>query len=211
MSSTFAPTRKHHGGGAVPISPDTNREQSTPLLVPPRRGAGRAGFEPALIPARPELEKFRENLVRAMIKKQMTASDVARAMWGETTNPAGNKVAKGRDRMTHYLSGSTHPSPENIIKLCGVLDLQPEDLAADMTKADRTQSARPVAPTSPPIVSPNYDPKLEGVLSFQIRNPNRVFIMFNKELDMERGFALLEFLRKHILIDTPSDPPDEAA
>ena len=188
-----AVSRAGYGYGTATIS----------ALVPPRKGPGRAGFEPALVPARPELEKFRENLVRGMIAKQLTASDVARAMWGSSINAQGNSVAKGRDRMTHYLSGSTYPSPENISKLCEVLDLTVDDLAMEPEKANLPRAAVPVPASPASTMSNNYDPVLDAVLTFQIRDAGFVDVTFQKRMSQAQAFAWLEFTRKLVL-----DPPE---
>lgn len=85
----------------------------------------------ALKEGRPELEQFRNRLAWAMAEKNMSASDLARALWGEVTDARGYTVAKGRDRMTHYLAGAIYPSPDLIERIAKILEIDPNSLARD--------------------------------------------------------------------------------
>jgi hypothetical protein len=89
----------------------------------------------ALAPPNPELEKFRDNLLKGMAAKHMSGSDVARAVWGVKTDARGKQVARNRDRMTHYLAGRGYPRPETVLKLAEVLGLDPKDLEREPGKA----------------------------------------------------------------------------
>jgi len=217
-ATTTISRRPHHSGGPVTPPPDTNPDTensdsnraitvmtSNYKLVPPRRGAGRVGPEPALVPARPDLERFRENLVRGMIKKNMTASDVARKMWGEKKNSQGNTVAKGRDRMTHYLSGSTYPNAENVAKLAEILDLTLEDLAVDTSKSNLPRP--PVAPTPRVFIAHGAkdEATVQALLNFQMLTPGYVDILFQQRVPQAKAFEWLEFTRKLLLDDNPPD------
>jgi hypothetical protein len=89
----------------------------------------------SLMPPLPDLEKFRDNLIKGMTAKNMSGSDVARAVWGSKTNAQGRQVARNRDRMTWYLAGRGYPRPETVAKLAQVLDLDPADLEREYDKA----------------------------------------------------------------------------
>ena len=58
----------------------------------------------------------------------MNASDVARRVWGTTKDRRGYDVARNRDRIGHYLNGTSYPEPDNLAKLAEALDLPIEDL-----------------------------------------------------------------------------------
>jgi transcriptional regulator with XRE-family HTH domain len=81
--------------------------------------------------SRPDLESFRTNLARAMEAKGMSASQLAKAIWGTITDSRGIEVARNRDRMTHYLAGASYPSPPTLTKMAQALDLDPTMLARD--------------------------------------------------------------------------------
>jgi len=60
-----------------------------------------------------------------MLNRKMNASDLARAIWGTTTDPRGYEVAKNRDRVGAYLAGTGYPSRETLPKLCEAVGLDP--------------------------------------------------------------------------------------
>lgn len=157
-----------------------------PPLTPPSKSTRRVNRDPVLVPARPELEKFRDNLVRGMIAKNMTASDVARAMWGEKKNALGNKVAKGRDRMTHYLSGGTYPNEVNVAKLAEILGLGKEDLAMEPEKAKRPSTTVPPDKTSGTTRQDTHpedaSTPMYPTLTFQMRVPGYVDVTFRRRI-----------------------------
>lgn len=60
---------------------------------------------------REELERFARRLHVAMTAKGLSNSDLARAVWGETADGKGYKVARNRDRIGVYWSWVPRPSP----------------------------------------------------------------------------------------------------
>ena len=80
---------------------------------------------------RPEYVPFTEALRSAMLKQKLSASEVARRVWGPATDTRGYTVAKNRDRIGHYLAGTSYPEPENLVKLAEALNLPVEDLQID--------------------------------------------------------------------------------
>jgi hypothetical protein len=67
---------------------------------------------------------FAGMIEKAMRSRKLSASDVARAMWGTTKDHRGlYDVARGRDRIGHYLSGKSFPEPVNLTKLADILGL----------------------------------------------------------------------------------------
>jgi len=75
---------------------------------------------------------FSKNLHKFLNERDMTQSDLARAIWGETTTPDGKTVAKGRDRISVYLKGNVVPAPATLRKLAEALDVPVEELAPDI-------------------------------------------------------------------------------
>ena len=206
-SSLSEPTNPHNTPGP------TNK-------TPPRKGAksNRRETEPALTQARPELEKFRAALINGMIAKNLTASDVARLMWGSHVDKRGYTVAKGRDRMTHILAGASYPNPANIEKLANILGLTPADLAIEPDKAtDAVTAARARnRATLGGRMTTNYDALLEAALpdnpnnlepprlSFVLAEPGYVYFALNGKLPLELATHLLLQYKQYAL-DAPPD------
>jgi transcriptional regulator with XRE-family HTH domain len=63
---------------------------------------------------RPEFLSFAHELRDAMLAKGFSASDLARLVWD--TIP-GRRGARNRDRIRHYLAGTSYPTPDNLKKL----------------------------------------------------------------------------------------------
>jgi len=53
---------------------------------------------------------------------------LAAKIWGLRVDSKGGKVAKGKDRISEWLSGKARPSAENCEKLARALGLKPSDL-----------------------------------------------------------------------------------
>jgi len=87
-----------------------------------------APARPSTRTPRPELLPFREALARAMIRAGVSASELARRVWGEVKDPRGYMVAKGRDRMSAYMAGVSYPDPTNRAKIAEALDIDPQEL-----------------------------------------------------------------------------------
>jgi transcriptional regulator with XRE-family HTH domain len=67
--------------------------------------------------------------MRAALDKQgLTQSQLAAKIWGQTVDSKGAKVAKGKDRISEWLSGKARPSAENCEKLARALGLNASDL-----------------------------------------------------------------------------------
>jgi len=70
-----------------------------------------------------------------MKKKGWDNSDLARAVWGETTDTKGYKVAKNRDRISVYLHGAGFPKPSTLHKIAEVLGVAKDELAPERMAA----------------------------------------------------------------------------
>lgn len=81
---------------------------------------------------RVEMERFARKLHEAMVKKGMSQSDLAAAVWGRTTDARGYEVAKNRDRISVWLKGAVYPDPHNLKKVAEALGVDPLELAPDV-------------------------------------------------------------------------------
>ena len=147
-----------------------------------------------------------------MAAKNMSGSDVARAVWGSKTNAQGRQVARNRDRMTHYLSGKGYPRPETVLKLAEVLDLDPKDLEREYDKSAAPFSW-PASDPPPPPVNRLFDPTAATehthtvtAFEFKVRKFGRVFFSYNKEVDMRLAMLLFDAIRAVDPDFSPSTP-----
>jgi len=69
---------------------------------------------------RAEMAAFSRTLSELMARKGMSQSDLARAVWGSTTDARGRDVARNRDRISHYVRGTQMPEAKTIKKLADV-------------------------------------------------------------------------------------------
>lgn len=76
-----------------------------------------------------QMDDFRKKLSDALAKKNWNGSDLARAAFGAEVTKEGYTVAKGRDRVSAYLSGKTYPAPRTMEKLAKALGVKVDDLA----------------------------------------------------------------------------------
>jgi transcriptional regulator with XRE-family HTH domain len=74
---------------------------------------------------------FAKRLAKIMADREMTQSKVAAEIWGRVENDKGAWVAKGRDRLSVWVSGKNFPDRENLEKLARALGVSVSDLAPD--------------------------------------------------------------------------------
>lgn len=129
-------------------------EATTDHAQEPQKLSSRSPSLPPLAPgARPEYQVFAQRLHEAMMKNQMNASQVAREVWGTIPDSRGINVARNRDRIRHYLAGTSYPEPDNLVKLAKAVGLPVEDLTIE----------RPptlTAPVSPALRGNMLDPQV---------------------------------------------------
>lgn len=113
---------------------------NTRRTVPP--GGGRTGLEVM------QMASFARKLHEAMTRRGITQSDLARMVWGETTDSRGYKVARNRDRISQYLSGASVPETHNLQKLADALSMDVAELAPDLTASALDRSKPEVAITA---------------------------------------------------------------
>jgi transcriptional regulator with XRE-family HTH domain len=81
------------------------------------------------------MQTFARRLHELMVEKDLSQADVARRAFGTETTKEGYTVAKGRDRISAYLSGRTYPESRTIKVLADALMVKPEDLAPEAIAA----------------------------------------------------------------------------
>jgi transcriptional regulator with XRE-family HTH domain len=74
---------------------------------------------------------FAKRLREIMDERGLSQSDVAAKIWGKYTNTENKHVARGRDRISVWLSGKTFPDDNNLEKLAKALRVERSDLASD--------------------------------------------------------------------------------
>jgi transcriptional regulator with XRE-family HTH domain len=99
-------------------------------------------------------QAFADALRAAMAHKGMNASDVAREVWGSTTDKRGYSVGRNRDRIGHYLRGTSYPEPANLAAIAKALDVPLEDLVMKGDPANRNSVRRFPGNTGLPSLTP---------------------------------------------------------
>jgi len=88
----------------------------------------------------PVNREFAARLRDIMNKKGLSASDLARSIWGDVTNDRGYTVARNRDRVGKYLRGHSIPDTKNLLAISRALDVAPDDLIPERNQSPLTGS-----------------------------------------------------------------------
>ena len=75
--------------------------------------------------------RFAKRLRQLMSERELTQSELAAKIWGRHTSSEGKNVAKGRDRISVWVSGRNFPDRENLQKLAKHLKVKVSDLAPE--------------------------------------------------------------------------------
>jgi len=75
---------------------------------------------------------FAQRLRRLRMDRDMSQSDVARAVWGTTTDSRGYEVARNRERISAYEQARSLPEPRSLELLAKALDVEPQDLSPEL-------------------------------------------------------------------------------
>lgn len=81
------------------------------------------------------IQQFSRRLHELLTERNMSQADLARKTFGTEVTKQGYTVAKGRDRISAYLSGKTYPEPRTMQKLADALGMTLEELAPDAVAA----------------------------------------------------------------------------
>ena len=74
---------------------------------------------------------FAKRLRQLMSEREMTQSELAAKIWGRHKSSEGKNVAKGRDRISVWVSGKNFPDRENLQKLAKHLKVKVNELAPE--------------------------------------------------------------------------------
>jgi ribosome-binding protein aMBF1 (putative translation factor) len=87
--------------------------------------------------------RFHERLHQARQLNGISQSDLAREVWGETTDSRGYTMAKNRDRISSYEKRKSAPSEQSLQVLARFFGLEPHELGPDVSshKADEDTNA----------------------------------------------------------------------
>lgn len=129
---------------------------------------------------RPEYAPFAQALQQAMLKEKVSASEVARRIWGTTKDSRGYDVARNRDRIGHYLAGTSYPEPENLELLAKAVGVSVEDLTIE----------RP----DPPVVPRRQVADLR--LTAAVDEPTKAHLLLDRTLDWETALRILQLVKE---------------
>jgi hypothetical protein len=76
----------------------------------------------------PTHKEFAVWLAAQMAARGFNHSDVARAIWGTTKDTRGYEVARNRDRIGHYLAGTSYPELNTLYALAQAFSVFPDDI-----------------------------------------------------------------------------------
>lgn len=102
-------------------------------------------------------------------------------MWGETKDPRGYMVAKGRDRISAYLAGVIYPDAMNRAKIAAALGIDPDVLNAEPAAS----SPRATQPAPPEITLSIFAGGEKACLSVN-----------NKIMPTDLGLRIVEMIRE---------------
>jgi transcriptional regulator with XRE-family HTH domain len=143
-------------------------------------------------------QHFAERLADAMRRSNVSASEVARRVWGTTKDRRGYDVARNRDRIGHYLSGKSYPEPENLAKLAEALGVTVEDIA--MPEGDNP------GPRAPRGTTHHGRPQLTMTFeaSGKIRVRGQIDLLFNpRRLQELIDLLVSERMPEPVTVDEP--------
>jgi transcriptional regulator with XRE-family HTH domain len=99
-----------------------------------RRSLGPGDGDTSVVTDR--MAEFSKRLHYALLRAQMSQSDLARLVWNETrTDSKGFEQVVGRDRISAYVNKKALPSPITLKKIADALDMDVHELAPNLTAA----------------------------------------------------------------------------
>jgi transcriptional regulator with XRE-family HTH domain len=178
---------------------------------------------PSRSPAQPR-EKylaFAAVVEAAMNRQGVTASEVARRMWGTIKNERGKDVARNRDRIAMYRNGISYPEPDNLARLAEAIGVSIEELQIENPPPQRSRRrARQAQPASPTAASESVAlPSPDRVQDMAARNSDpdmmigthlpadktKMRLQLDKVLDWQLAFAI-----QQVILEAETGEPAEA-
>jgi transcriptional regulator with XRE-family HTH domain len=119
-------------------------------------------------PDDPMRQAFAAALKAAMARQGLTASQLARLVWGTIKDNRGYDVSRGRDRIGHYLRGTSYPDPANLIRLAAALGVPAATLVPPIVPTGSRGSGAPggggaAAPVIPGIPAAAWGAALQWI------------------------------------------------
>jgi len=104
---------------------------------------------------------FSEKLCAAMTQAGLSASQLARRIWGEEKTRRGTTAAKNRDRVGLFMKGLAYPQPETMKKLADGIGIPVEELVPPRPRERQPRGVAATAQTATarqPLLSINMLP-----------------------------------------------------
>jgi hypothetical protein len=115
-----------------------------------------------------------------MVDKRLSASDLAREVWGTAKDYRGYTVSRGRDRIGRYLEGTSFPEKENLIKIA-------KALGVPLAKLEK---ARP-----PPTVRRAESPNDLRINIYQTGpKVGQAFVSLKRDLPLDVALAIVKLI-----------------
>jgi transcriptional regulator with XRE-family HTH domain len=86
---------------------------------------------------------FASNLRRLRLDANLSQSDLARKIWGDTTDSRGYTVARNRDRISYYEAKKAVPEAHTLKVIADVLRVSVEELAPDLIARETDKQKDP--------------------------------------------------------------------
>ena len=165
----------------------------------------RRQHRPTSKPPRPENLLFAERLSAAMkSKNNMSPSDLAKLVWGTTKDRRGYIVARNRDRVGHYLAGTSYPDPANLEQIAKVLDIPLDEL-----EIERPLAKRHISPRQAKGSEVSSTGLIITALAAAPPAPSRYRVQVDRGVSHEQLIALLQLLEEAKInapLEEPGDP-----
>jgi transcriptional regulator with XRE-family HTH domain len=128
---------------------------------------------------------FAANLKRRMQERNMSQSDLARAIWKEErTDSRGYPQPVNKDRVSAWIRGRVLPTQENLQKAAEALGVTPEALLPELESG-----------VVPPSSQQHYVP---SDLVFRMKDGGRAYIEMNCEISLAGARELMAVYAKYI-------------
>ena len=131
-----------------------------------------------------------EKLQDAMTRADLSASDVARKIWGNTKDSRGVLAAKNRDRISQYLKGASFPEPETLQKIADAVGVPVEEWTGN---SGPTPGNPGPTPDDQQVPSANSD---ELILTALPAKPGRTRLRVNRELSWKLATHIHNLIRQ---------------
>jgi transcriptional regulator with XRE-family HTH domain len=140
---------------------------------------------PPSLAHRVEHQEFAATLRERMETLRLSASDLARRVWGEIKD--SYMVARNRDRIGHYLAGVSFPDEDNLRKLAEVLEIP----------YDRLLTMKPAGGPAMPSIGNNNVGRgtVDTQLSILTGEPGLAVLQLRRKMRLATALKIIEMLK----------------